>query len=74
MATDNAKKAGIKTSEFWVGVLTAPLIAIIAALLSAIGITIGDATIATLVAPALAYITSRGWVKASSLKATGTKK
>ena len=63
-----AKKPCIKTSEFWVGILTAPIIAIIAGLMSAFGIEVGDATIATMVAPAIAYIAGRGWVKKESIK------
>ena len=66
--TTPSSKPGIKTSEFWVGTLTAPLVAIIAGLLSMVGIQVGDATIATLVSPAIVYIFGRGWIKKESAK------
>lgn len=56
-------KSGIKTSEFWVGTLTAPVVAVIVAVLNSIGIEVSDITVATLIAPALLYIFGRGWIK-----------
>lgn len=59
-------KPGIKTSEFWVGVLTAPIVTIIVALLSTLGIEVTEATIAAMISPALVYIFGRGWMKAKA--------
>ena len=65
-------KKGIKTSEFWIATLTAPIIAIIVAALSLLGIDVGTETVATLIAPAIIYIFGRGWIKKESEKAKTT--
>jgi hypothetical protein len=67
--TDNAKKPGIKSSEFWVGVLTAPVVAIIVAIMSHFGFNVTEETIISLVSPAIAYIASRGFNKSAEIKA-----
>jgi len=71
MPADTTKKPGIKTSEFWVATLTAPIVAIIVALLNSIGITVTETTIMTLVGPAITYVAGRSWKKAAAEKNTG---
>lgn len=68
---NNMNKPGIKTSEFWIGTLTAPIVAVLVAALTEFGVNITTETIALLVGPAIAYIFSRGWVKKEEAKTVG---
>jgi uncharacterized membrane protein YtjA (UPF0391 family) len=72
--TTIANKKGIKTSEFWVGVLTPFAVSIIAGLLDLAGIEITAATIASIVAPTVAYIVGRGWNKTAIINSEKVKK
>jgi hypothetical protein len=64
------RKAGIKTSEFWVGVLTAPIVAIIVAFMNEIGVPVTQEMVFTFAAPAIAYIIGRVWTKSTEVRAS----
>lgn len=63
------KKPGVKTSEFWVGILTGPVVAIIAAFMSYIDAPLPEHVLVTFVAPSVAYIIGRVWQKSARIKA-----
>lgn len=50
---------GIKTSEFWVGLLAAPIVTLLVAVMSSLGIEVEPTMVASLVTPALAFIFGR---------------
>lgn len=63
------KKPGVKTSEFWVGILTGPVVAAIAAFMVYIEAPLPEHVLVTFVAPSVAYIIGRVWEKSTRIKA-----